>query len=53
MFYQIFFPPQVKQSTVVSNKHGIYDLPLKLSIDLRLGILENQEISGKPQSFIE
>ena len=35
MFGQIFLSPQVKQSMVISNKHGIY----KLLNDLRLRIL--------------
>ena len=28
--YQILFPPQAKWSVIISNKHGIYDLPYKL-----------------------
>ena len=27
IFDQIFLPSQVKQSLVISNKHGIYELP--------------------------
>ena len=30
MFYQIFFSPYVKQSGIISNKHGTYELPDKL-----------------------
>ena len=41
MFYQIFFSPQVKRSTIISNKHSIYGLPNKLPNDLRLR--KNQE----------
>ena len=41
MFYQIFFSSQVKRSTIISNKHGIYELPNKLPNDLRLR--KNQE----------
>ena len=26
---QIFFSPQVKRSVVISNKHGIYELPFE------------------------
>ena len=26
MFYQIFFSLQVKQSAIISNKYGIYEL---------------------------
>ena len=27
MFYQIFLPPQVKRSAIISNKHDMYELP--------------------------
>ena len=33
MFYQIFLSTQVKQSVIISNKHGIYELPHKLPND--------------------
>ena len=36
MFYQIFLSPQVEQSAIISNKHGIYDLLHKLPNDFRL-----------------
>ena len=36
MFYQILLSPQVKQSAIISNKHGI-----NLPNDLRLRILGN------------
>ena len=36
MFYQIFYSPQVKRMMIISNKHGIYELPN----DLRRRILE-------------
>ena len=32
----IFFSPQVKRSSIVSNKHGIHELPNKLPNNLRL-----------------
>ena len=35
---KIFFLPQVKRSEIVSNKHGIYELPHELLNDLRLRI---------------
>ena len=35
MLYQIFFSPQVKQSVIISDKHGMYELPLGLPNDLR------------------
>ena len=39
MFYQIFLSPQVKQIVIISNKHGIYELPHELPNDLRLSPL--------------
>ena len=38
MFDEIFLSPQVKQIVIIiiSNKHGIYELPHELSNDLRL-----------------
>ena len=53
MVEQIFLSPQVKRSLIISNKYGIYELPHKLSNDLRLRILGNLEISGKSQNFLE
>ena len=41
MFYQIFLSPQVKRSAIISNKHGIYQLPRHLPNDLRLRTLGN------------
>ena len=41
MFYKVFFWPQVKQSVIISNKHGIYKLTHELPDDLRLKILGN------------
>ena len=37
MFYQIFISPQVKRWTIITYKHGIYELPN----NLRLRKLEN------------
>ena len=34
MFYQIFLSPQVKQYAIITFKHGMYELPYKLSNDL-------------------
>ena len=53
MFYQIFYSPQVKQSMIISNNHGIYKLLQELLSDLSLRILRNQEIPGKFLNFIE
>ena len=36
ILYQILFSPQVKRSVIISNKHGIYELPHELPSDLRL-----------------
>ena len=36
MFYQIFRSPQVKRSAIISNKHGIYEVPHELSNDVKL-----------------
>ena len=36
MFYQIFLSPQAKRNVIIiSNKHGIYELPNELPNDLR------------------
>ena len=53
MFYQISFSPQVKGSMIISNKHGLFELPHKMLNDLRLRTLRNIEISGKSLNFIE
>ena len=53
MFYQIFYSPQVKQSMIISNNHGIYKLLQELLSDLSVRILRNQEIPGKSLNFIE
>ena len=41
MFYQIFLTPQVEQRAIISDKHGIDELPHELPNDLRLSILGN------------
>ena len=53
MFYQIFLPPQVKRSAIVSNKQVVYELPHELPNDLRLRILENKEKSGKSRNLLK
>ena len=35
MFYQIFLSPQVKRIVIISNKHGIHELPHEFQNDLR------------------
>ena len=41
MFDKIFVSPQVNRIVIISNKHGIYELPHELSNDLRLRTLGN------------
>ena len=36
MFFKVFVSPQVKRIVIISNKHGIYELPHELPNDLRL-----------------
>ena len=46
MIYQFFLSLQVKGSVIISNIHGIYELPQQLpnNLDLgHLGIRKNQE----------
>ena len=49
MFDEIFLSPQVKRFVIISNKHGIYELPN----DLRLMTRGNYEISKRSQNIIE
>ena len=37
----VSFSPQKKRSVIISNKHGIYELPHELPNHLRLRILGN------------
>ena len=53
MFYQIFLSQQVKGCEIITYKHGIYELPHELPNDLRLRILQNEEVSGTSANFIE
>ena len=53
MFYQINLSPQVKRCTIITYKHGIYDLPEELLNELKLMILANKEILAKCLNFIE
>ena len=41
MFYQVFFSAQVKQCTIITYKHEIYQLPDELPNDLGLRVLGN------------
>ena len=40
LLYQFLIRPQVKRRVIISNKHGIYELPHDLPNDLKLRILE-------------
>ena len=53
ILYQFFYLPKVKRSVVISNKHGIYELPRELPNNSRLRILGNYERSCKSQNIIE
>ena len=37
LLYQIFFSPKVKRYMIISNKHGIYELPNDLRLNKILG----------------
>ena len=50
--FPFFFSPDVKQRVIISNKHGIYELPHELPHELTLRFLGNLERSGKSQNFI-
>ena len=50
MFYQISFSLQLKPSGIISNKHGICELPHELLNNLKPKLLGNQEISEKPRN---
>ena len=47
MVCKIFLSPLVKRCALVTYKYGIYELTHELPNDLRLSILENEEISEK------
>ena len=52
MFDKIFVSPQVKRIVIISNKHGIYELPQKLPNDFRLRTLGNKEIPRRSQNLM-
>ena len=41
MFYKNFFSLQVKRCTIITYKHGVYELSYELQNDLRVKILGN------------
>ena len=53
MFYQIFFPPQMKRNAIIGNKLRVYELPHEFRNDLRLMILGNKEKSGESGNLLE
>ena len=44
MFYQNSLSPQVKRSVIISNKHGINELPHKLPNDISRLRFDNLDI---------
>ena len=48
-----FLPPQLQRTVIISNKHGIYELPHELPNDFKLRILRNQDILRKSQNLTE
>ena len=50
MFYQISVSLQAKRCTIISNKHGMYELPHEFLNNLRLRKSRNQEIMEKLQN---
>ena len=53
MDYQMLLSPKWKQLTIITYKHGMYELPYELPNDLRLRILGNMKILGKCLNLIE
>ena len=53
MFYQMFLSPQEKQSMIIGNKNGIYELPHGLMNNLKLRIFGIKEISQKFQNCMK
>ena len=47
MFYQTFLSPQVKRCGIITNKHGIYELPDELPNNLGFRTLGNLDTSGE------
>ena len=43
MFHQILLSPQLKRSSIISNKHGIYELSHELSNNLKRKEQNSQE----------
>ena len=52
MFDQISLSPQEKQSAIISNKHGKYELPHEVPNDLRFEKLRNIKKTSKLHRII-
>ena len=52
MFDKIFMSPQVKRIMIISNKHGIYELPYELPNDLDFRKLGNIKKISIPHRII-
>ena len=48
----MFFSAHLKQSLIISNKHGTYELAHQLPSNLKLRIVGNYEIAEKSHDFI-
>ena len=53
LFYvlPIFFSLQLKRSTIICNKHAIYELPHELPNDLKLRKLSKKQLKNRNQNF--
>ena len=52
MFHQIFFSPQLKRSVIITNKHGIYELPYELPKNVRLRNYQENLKTSKNYSLV-
>ena len=53
VFQLMFDSPQVKRDLISSITDFVFEKPRELANDLRLKILENEEISGRSQNWVE
>ena len=51
MFDKIFVSPEVKRIVIISNKHGIYELPHELPNDLRVRTISQKNYSLPEPGF--
>ena len=45
MFYQILLSPQVKRIVIISNKHGIHELPRELPNDYKRKTVQKLKVN--------